>query len=62
MGISTSEISDITGPGKANSIYELTVIDEGTLGNKTVVQSSGTSLGSVFTASDISGALDKTLA
>ena len=47
MSISTSEISNITGPGEADSIYEITVIDEGTLGDKTVVQSSGTSLGSV---------------
>ena len=62
MGISTSDISNITGPGKADAIYELTVIDEGTLGDKTVVQSSGTSLGSVFSDADISSALNSTLA
>ena len=37
MGISTSDISNITGTGEDDSIYELTVIDEGTLGEQTVV-------------------------
>ena len=62
MSKSTAEISDISRPGEINSTYELTVIDEGTLGNKTVVQSSGTSLGSVFSDADISSALNSTLA
>jgi flagellar hook-associated protein 1 FlgK len=63
MGISTSDISNITGPGETDSIYELTVIDEGTLGDKTVVQSSGSLLGGVsYRPTGISDAMDAALA
>nr|WP_321399655.1 flagellar hook-associated protein FlgK [uncultured Desulfobacter sp.] len=63
MSISTSDISNITGSGEDNSIYELTVIDEGTLGEKTVVQSSGSLLGGVsYQNSGIDDALDAALA
>lgn len=62
MGISTSEISNITGSGENNSIYELTVIDEGTLGDKTVVQSSGEFLGGLSAGVDFADALNKALA
>ncbi|WP_462271519.1 flagellar hook-associated protein FlgK, partial [Desulfobacter sp.] len=63
MGISTSDISNITGPGETDSIYELTVIDEGTLGDKTVVQSSGTLLGGVsYDSGGIAAAMNAALA
>ncbi|NDY70499.1 flagellar hook-associated protein FlgK [Desulfobacter hydrogenophilus] len=63
MAISTSEISNITGTGEDDSTYELTVIDEGILGDKTVVQSSGLSLGGASSsASGIDDALDAALA
>lgn len=57
MSISTSELSNIT--GYANSIYELTVIDAGTLGCKNI-QSIGPSLGK--SSAGILGALDEVLA
>lgn len=60
MSISTAEIFNIT--GYANSIYDLTVIDEGSLGDKNVVQSSGSSMGSTsYSASGLSDALDAAL-
>ena len=63
MAISTSEISNITGTGEDDSTYELTVIDEGTLGEQTVVQSSGSLLGGAsYSASGIADALDAALA
>nr|WP_319393165.1 flagellar hook-associated protein FlgK [uncultured Desulfobacter sp.] len=63
MGISTSDISNITGTGEDDSIYELTVIDEGTLGEQTIVQSSGSLLGGAsYSASGIDNALDAALA
>ena len=63
MAISTSEVSNITGTGDADSIYELTVIDEGSLGDKTVVQSSGSLLGGVsFSGAGFSAALNNALA
>ena len=62
MAISTSEASNITGAGENNSTYELTVIDEGTLGDQTVVQSSGSLLGGISPASGITAALDAALA
>ena len=63
MSISTSEISNITGSGEDNSTYELTVIDEGTLGDQTVVQSSGNLLGGVsFSNAGIDVARDNALA
>jgi len=63
MAISTSEISNITGTGEDDSTYELTVIDEGTLGDKTVVQSSGEFLGGVSSSvSGFSDALNNALA
>ncbi|WP_289019654.1 flagellar hook-associated protein FlgK [Desulfobacter postgatei] len=61
MSISTSEISNIT--GYVNSIYALTVIDEGFLGEKIVVQSSGSHLGGTsYGATGIKEALDNALA
>ncbi|WP_321495797.1 flagellar hook-associated protein FlgK [uncultured Desulfobacter sp.] len=63
MAISTAEISNITGTGQDNSIYELTVIDEGTLGEQTVVQSSGSLLGGTsYSATGFGNALDGALA
>ena len=63
MAISTSEPANITGAGEDNSTYEFTVIDEGTLGEQTVVQSSGSLLGDVsYSSSGISNALDAALA
>nr|WP_320193718.1 flagellar hook-associated protein FlgK [uncultured Desulfobacter sp.] len=61
MSISTSDISDITGSGEDDSIYELTVIDEGTLGEKTVVQSSGEYLGGLYRDVGFSTALNNAL-
>ncbi len=63
MAISTSELLNILGLGEDNSTYEMTVIDEGTLGDQTVVQSSGSLLGGVSpSASGLSDALDAALA
>ncbi|WP_022665846.1 flagellar hook-associated protein FlgK [Desulfospira joergensenii] len=39
MGISQAEIFDILGTGRANSTYELTVIDGGVLGEQSLAQS-----------------------
>ncbi len=62
MAISTSEISNISGTGEKSSTYEITVIDEGTLGEQILVQSGATNLGSITTsASDIADALDAAL-
>ena len=62
MAISTSEISNISGTGEESSTYEITVIDEGTLGEQILVQSGATNLGSITTsASDIADALDAAL-
>ncbi|WP_320040933.1 flagellar hook-associated protein FlgK [uncultured Desulfobacter sp.] len=62
MSISTSDILNITGSGEDDSIYELTVIDEGTLGEKTVVQSSGEYLGGLSSGVNFSTALNNALA
>nr|WP_320015079.1 flagellar hook-associated protein FlgK [uncultured Desulfobacter sp.] len=61
MSISTSEISNITGSGEESATYELTVIDEGTLGDKTVMQSSGSLGGLSSSSSDFSEALNNAL-
>ncbi len=63
MAISTSEISNITGSGEDDSIYEITVIDEGSLGDKTVVQSGGQFLGGISSSTlSFSDALNNALA
>ena len=63
MAVSTAEISNITGAGEDDSTYELTVIDQGTLGDQTVVQSGGSLLGGTsYSASGIDYALDAALA
>ena len=63
MGISTSSISDFLGIGRSSSTYELTVVDEGTLGEQTVVQSSGSLLGGISSgSSSVSDALNAALA
>jgi len=63
MAISTSELLNILGLGEDNSTYEFTVIDEGTLGDQTVVQSSGSLLGGASSsASGFLDALDAALA
>ena len=59
MAISTSEISNLS--GQANCIYELTVIDEGNLGGKIEVKSSGSLMGRTHEASNLSDALDEAL-
>jgi flagellar hook-associated protein 1 FlgK len=62
MGISQSKMSDISGKGAKNSTYVFTVVDEGTLGEQTVVQSSGTLMGSISSGNVISDSLDSALA
>jgi len=59
MGISRAELYDIQGTGEANATYELTVVDEGTLGDQTVAQSQ--TGGGVSSAASITDALDAVL-
>ncbi|MGD9825474.1 flagellar hook-associated protein FlgK [Desulfobacter sp.] len=63
MAISTSELLNILGLGEDNSTYEFTIIDEGTLGDQTVVQSSGSLMGGVsYGSTGFLDALDASLA
>ncbi len=62
MGISGAQIWGITGSGQADSTYEITVVDEGVLGEQTVVQSSGDNLGGITSSDYVADALDAALA
>ncbi len=62
MGISQAEISNISGTGEEDATYVITVIDEGTLGEQTVTQSSADLMGAVSSGSTVSDALDAAIA
>ena len=63
MGISRAQITDIQGSGRADATYALTVVDEGVLGEQTVVQSGGDALGGISSSASgsVSDALDAAL-
>ena len=62
MGISRAKITDIQGSGRADSTYELTVVDEGVLGKQTVVQSGANTGGITASGSGrVTDALDAAL-
>ncbi len=61
MGISQAQISSISGTGEEDATYVITVIDEGVLGDQTVVQSSADLMGSVSSGSSVADALDSAL-
>ncbi|MCG8552936.1 MAG: flagellar hook-associated protein FlgK, partial [Desulfobacterales bacterium] len=63
MALSTSEFFNILGLGEENSTYEFTIIDEGTLGDQTVVQSGGSLMGGIsYGATGFLDALNAALA
>jgi len=63
MALSTSELFNILGLGEENSSYEFTIIDEGTLGDQTVVQSGGSLMGGIsYGATGFLDALNAALA
>ncbi|WDP89782.1 MAG: flagellar hook-associated protein FlgK [Desulfobacter sp.] len=66
MGISSAGISNFSGlaPGGVQSIYRLTVVDEGDLGDKEVIESDGDGLARVLASSgaNVSATLDAAIA